>query len=186
MGPEVLIFMISMNCQLDFDPALWSGFDAALMEEWNITATTSCHEVEDYPSNLYAYKRLANKMLADANSTATAWRASDFTTYIDSILSQDQFDVQEEQVVFLTKHSDKIFQKLTASGVAYPTENLAFVENNFEYSTAAVSHEILHLVLEEEGHGKSCYVDAVHENQSRYELKEMGKNNHPVIKKFDC
>jgi hypothetical protein len=64
---------------------------------------------------------------------------------------------------------------------------MAFVENNFEYSTAAVSHEILYLVLEEQGHYRSCYYsDKVHENQFRYELKEMGKNKHPVLKKFDC
>jgi hypothetical protein len=48
------------------------------------------------------------------------------------------------------------------------------------------SHEILHLVLEKQGHEKSCYVDKVHENQFRYELKRMDENKHPVIKKFDC
>ncbi|MEW6603730.1 MAG: hypothetical protein AB1351_03455 [Thermoproteota archaeon] len=178
--------MLSTNCQLDFDPDFWSDFDVVMMQEWNISTITDCHAVDDYPSNLYAYKSLANRMLADTDSTKIAMQSSDFTTYINSILGQSQLDVQKEQVVFLTKYSNKIFQKLTASGVAYPTENLAFVKNNFEYSTAAVSHETLHLVLEEKGHGKSCYVDAVHENQFRYELKEMGKNKHPVIKKFDC
>lgn len=44
---------------------------------------------------------------------------------------------------------------------------------------------ILHLVLEEQRNEKSCYVDMVHENQFRYELKEMGENKRPVIKKFD-
>jgi hypothetical protein len=63
---------------------------------------------------------------------------------------------------------------------------MAFVENNFGYSTAAASHEILHLVLEEEGYDKACYSDLVHENQFRYELKEMGGNKHAVLKKFDC
>jgi hypothetical protein len=130
VGPEVFIFMISMNCQLDFDSDFWSGFDAAMIEEWNITATTSCREVEDYPSNLYGYKSLANKMLADANSTTIAGQASDFTTYINSILGQSQLDLHGEQVVFLTEHSDRVFRKSMASGVAYPTENLAFVENN--------------------------------------------------------
>lgn len=187
MGPEVFIFMVSMNCQLDFDHDFWSDFDAAMMHEWNITTITGCHEVESFPSSIYAYKNLASRMIAqDINSTVVAVQVSDFTAYIDALLDQDMPDVQTEQVVFLTKHSDKIFQKPLASGVAYPTENIAFVENNFEYSTAATSHEILHLLLEAEGHEKSCYVDAVHENQFRYELKEMGKNKHPIIKKFDC
>jgi hypothetical protein len=189
--------MISMNCQLDFDPDFWSGFDTAMMEEWNIAVTTSCHEVEDhYPSNLYAYKSLASRLLlADAttttsnSTTAIAEQATnDFTIYINSILGEGQFDVrgEEKQVVFLTEYSDRVFLKPTASGVAYPTENLAFVKNNFEYSTAATSHEILHLVLEAEGYEKSCYADAVHENQFKYELEDMGGNKYPVMKKFDC
>jgi hypothetical protein len=54
-------------------------------------------------------------------------------------------------VVFLTERSEQVFQKPSASGVAYPSENVVFVENNFGYSTATLSHENLHWVLEEEG-----------------------------------
>lgn len=187
MGPEVFIFMVSMNCQLDFDHDFWFDFDAAMMHEWNITAITGCHGVESFPSSIYAYKNLASRIIAqDENSTVVAGKASDFTAYIDALLDQNRRNIQLEQVVFLTKHSDKIFQKPLASVVAYQTENMAFAENNFEYSTAATSHEILHLVLEAERHEKSCYVDAVHESQFKYELNEMGKNKHPIIKKFDC
>jgi hypothetical protein len=88
--------------------------------------------------------------------------------------------------VFLTEYSEQVFQKALASGVAYPTENIAFVENNFGYSTGTLSHELLHLVLEEQGHEKGCYVDSVHENQFKCELKQIGDNMRPVIKKFDC
>lgn len=66
------------------------------------------------------------------------------------------------------------FQKPLASEIAYPTENVAFVENDFEYSTGTLSHELFHLGLEELGCKKSCYVDKVHENQFRYEMIEMG------------
>ena len=185
MGPEVLIFMISVNCPVDFDSDLWSGFDTAMTEEWNINATTSCYRVDEFPSTLYEYRDLAEEILAarEANVTTVAGQAFDLTAYIDGILRQDA--PSTEQVVFLTEHSEQVFQKLAASGVAYPTENMAFVENNFEYSTAAISHEVLHLVLEEQGHDRSCYADKVHEHQFKYELKEMGGNKHAVLKKFD-
>lgn len=186
MGPEVFIFMVSMNCQLDFDHDFWSDFDAAMMHEWNINTITGCREVESFPSSIYAYKNLASRMIAQHGNSTVVAGLTDFTACIDALLDQSQPNVHNEQVVFLTEHSDRVFQKPLVSGVAYPIENLAFVENNFEYSTAAISHEILHLVLEAEGHGKDCYVDMVHESQFKYELKQMGKNKHPIIKKFDC
>lgn len=185
MAVEVLIFMLSMNCHLDFDSDLWSGFDAAMSEEWNMTATTSCHEVDRVPSSLRGYKNLANSILVDANSTTVAGQPTDFTAYINALLGQS-VPAQEQQILFLTEHSDRVFRNPLASGIAYPAENMAFVENSFEYSTATVSHELLHLVLEEQGYEKSCYVDKVHENQLKYELKEMGGSKHPVLKKFDC
>jgi hypothetical protein len=172
--------MMSMNCHLDFDTEFWSGFDAAMAQEWNVTATTDCHETEQFPSTLRKYDELAGTLVArEQNSTTIA----SVSAYIDRLLARD---AREQQVVFLTEHSQEVFQKPLASGVAYPSEDVAFVENNFEYSTAALSHEILHLVLEEEGHDKGCYVDLVHENQLRYELIQMDKNKWPVIKNFDC
>jgi hypothetical protein len=180
VGPEVLIFMMSMNCHLDFDSEFWSGFDTSMAQEWNITVTTGCHETEQFPSTLRKYDELAGTLAArEQNSTEIA----SVSAYIDRLLAQDASD---RQVVFLTEHSQRVFQKPLASGVAYPSKDVAFVENNFEYSTAALSHEILHLVLEEEGYDKDCYVDLVHENQLRYELIQMGENKRPVIKKFDC
>lgn len=185
MELEVLIFMLSTNCPLDFDPEFWSGFDVAIFEEWNITATTSCYEITEFPSTLYEYKSLANKILMEMDAN-TVGQANDFTTYINRLLSQSVLDAQEQQVVFLTERSEQVFQSHLARGIAYPTENLAFVHNNFGYSTGTLSHELLHLVLEEQGQGKDCYVDKVHENQFRYALKEIGENMRPVIKKFDC
>lgn len=168
---------MTVNCPLDFDSELWSGFDTAMAQEWNVTVTTSCHESERFPSTLREYGDLAETVMAEReNLTAIA----SVTAYIDLLLAQGD---HEQQVVFLTEHSQQVFQKPLASGVAYPSENLAFVENNFGYSTASLSHEILHLVLEEQEHEKSRYVDMVHENQLKYELMQMCDNKRPVIKK---
>jgi hypothetical protein len=145
---------------------------------------TCCYEVKEFPSTLYEYKSLANRILLENNVNTTTAAQVDFTAYIDSLLGQSA--IGAEQIVFLTEHSEQVFQNPLASGIVYPTENMAFVENNFEYSTGTVSHELLHLVLEEQGYDKRCYVDMVHENQFRHELKEMGKNMHPILKKFDC
>jgi hypothetical protein len=121
----------------------------------------------------------------DRNSTAIA----SVSAYIDRFLERggsNQQIASGQQMVFLTERSEQVFQKPSASGVAYPSENVVFVENNFGYSTAALSHEILHRVLEEEDHDKGCFVDMVHENQLKYELTQVGDNKCPVIKKFDC
>ena len=189
MGPEILVFMLSLDCSVDFDSdsGFWAGFDAGMMDEWGIDTATSCHKVGEFPSNFYEYKSLANAILMNA-STATSSEAqtTDFTLYIDSLLGKSAVDAQGRQVVFLTEHSDQVFKKPAAAGIAYVTEDMAFVQNNFEYSTGTLSHEILHLVLEEEGHKKGCYVNKVHRNQFNYEMKEMAGGMYPVVKKFEC
>lgn len=55
-----------------------------------------------------------------------------------------------------------------AEGVAQPSINFGAVELNYEESTKVLSHETLHLVLEDMGHPRSCYADRVHENAYRY------------------
>lgn len=91
-----------------------------------------------------------------------------------------------EQLVFLTDYSEAAFQHPHAFGVANVREDVALVRNSLHYSTGTLSHEILHLVLEERGHDVSCFADKVHENQFNYVLLEMGDSSYPVIKKFDC
>ena len=199
MGPEILVFMLSLDCSVDFDSDsdFWAGFDAGMMDEWGITTATSCYQVGGFPSNIYGYKSLANAIVMNASTTAATTTtssevvqgraATDFTLYIDSLLGQGAIDARGHQVVFLTGHSDLVFKKPAARGIAYVAEDMAFVENNFGYSTGTLSHEILHLVLEEEGHEKSCYVNKVHRNQFNYEMKEMGEGGkYPVVKKFEC
>jgi hypothetical protein len=183
---EVLIFMLSLDCSTDFDSEFWGDFDGAMSEVWGVNATTSCYETAKIPSNLYEYKTLASKLLAMRDENAVA--STDFTTYIDSLLGQSLFDRQkEQQIVFLTEYSETVFLNPAARGIAYPTENMAFVKNNYEYSTATISHEILHLVLEEQGYDKECYVEQVHENQFSFAMMQMGSyNKFPLVNKFEC
>lgn len=70
-----------------------------------------------------------------------------------------------------------------AEGVAFPSLNYGTVELNYKSSTKALSHETLHLMLEEMGHPKGCYVDAVHENAYRY-ARYYG--NVIIMAHFDC
>jgi hypothetical protein len=190
---EVLVFMLSLDCSTDFNHDFWVGFDNGMANEWNINATTSCYQISNLPSDIYAYESLADRIVAEEKNNATSTaeiQPMDFTTYIDGLLSQTAISRQQEkiqqQVVFLTDYSDSVFQRGDASGVAYPTENIAFVRNNYAYSTGTLSHEILHLVLEEEGYPTSCYVDKVHENQFNFSLKEMGDGEYPIVNRFDC
>jgi hypothetical protein len=191
---EVLVFMLSLDCSADFNHDFWTGFDMGMADEWSINATTSCYQISNLPSDIYSYESLADRIIAEEknNVTSTAEiQPVDFTTYIDRLLSQTTISRQQEeklqqQVVFLTDYSESVFQRGDANGIAYPTENIAFVRNNYAYSTATLSHEVLHLVLEEEGYPQSCYVDRVHENQFSFSLKEMGDGEYPIVNRFDC
>lgn len=70
-----------------------------------------------------------------------------------------------------------------AEGVAFPAMNYGAVELNYEKSTKALSHETLHLVLQDMGHPRSCYADAVHENAYNY-ARYYGKVI--IMAHFDC
>lgn len=204
---SILVVMLSTNCSIDFQPQFWAGFDNAIVDEWNIDTATSCHQIKgELPSNLYEYETLASKILAikDEGEDVIATNkdkmhpaAKNFTSFIDSLLlsnnNKTAVDVQKnverrQQTIFLTEYSSSVFRSPFARGIAYPADDIAFVKNNFEYSTGTLSHEMLHLVLEEKGYEESCYVDKVHENQFTYSLKESSywRGKHPVVAKFDC
>ena len=177
---EVLIFMLSVNCSLGFDQNFWGDFDGAMASEWNVTTATSCYEIDQFPADRAEYRNLANRLASQQTSTASV----DFTSYIDNLLEGRQ----GKQVVFLTEWSQPIFRHYAAGGIAYVKEDVAFVKNNMEYSTGNLSHEVLHLALEEEGYDKACYADKVHENQHLFAMEKMGPsgNSYPIVKKFDC
>ena len=69
-----------------------------------------------------------------------------------------------------------------ADGVAQPALNFGAVEFNYSESAKVLSHETLHLMLEEAGHPKSCYVDSVHENAHRFAVYD----DVVVLAHFDC
>lgn len=104
------------------------------------------------------------------------------------ITSNSSLFQEKLQVVFLTQYCQNIFQRDEAEGIAYPGQDIGFVKNNYYDSTAALNHEILHLVLEENGYPKSCYIDKVHRSQFNLVLKEIGPNGekYSLIEKFDC
>jgi hypothetical protein len=70
-----------------------------------------------------------------------------------------------------------------AHGVAQPTENFGAVNFNYQESTKVVSHETLHLMLEEAGYPQSCYVDAVHEHAYSFARYD---DNVMILAHFDC
>ena len=185
--------MLSLNCSVDYRPNFWGGFDTAMLEEWNIDTITNCYQVDKFPFNYGDYENLANTLSNVENNkdiTISQTRPANFTTYFDKILlNQSMTDLQKsqhKQVVFLTEYSKSVFQRDDAAGISYPSENIAFVRNNYFYSTGTLSHEILHLVLEEKGYSKSCFVDKVHENQFKFILRQIGNQDYPIINKFNC
>lgn len=180
---EVLIFMLSIDCSSGFDQNFWGDFDGAMLNEWNITTVTSCHEVDQFPTSLAEYKSLANRLASEQTGTSSV----DFTGYIDNLLAGAE-GRQGKQVVFLTQFSLPVFRNYAAGGISYVKQDMAFVKNNMDYSTGNLSHEVLHLALEEEGYDKACYADKVHENQHLFVMEKMGSsgNSYPILKKFDC
>jgi hypothetical protein len=48
------------------------------------------------------------------------------------------------------------------------------VKFNGKCTTTTLSHETLHLSLEDIGYPKACYVDKIHDNQFSFTLKELG------------
>jgi hypothetical protein len=68
-------------------------------------------------------------------------------------------------------------------GLSRPHSNFGTVDYNYYETTKTVSHETLHLVLEERGYEKSCYVDKVHENA--YSLARHD-DNIMIIAHFEC
>jgi hypothetical protein len=67
-------------------------------------------------------------------------------------------------------------------GLSRPQSNFGTVNYNYYETTKTVSHETLHLVLEERGHEKSCYADKVHENAYSFARHD----NIMIIAHFEC
>lgn len=68
-------------------------------------------------------------------------------------------------------------------GLARPHSDFGTVDFNYRETAKTVSHETLHLILEERGYEKSCYADKVHENAYSFSRHD---GNIMIIKHFEC
>ncbi|AFU57970.1 hypothetical protein Ngar_c10280 [Candidatus Nitrososphaera gargensis Ga9.2] len=124
------------------------------------------------------------------SAMAQEWGISSQTICLDQLNEQEKADLQTalHRVglnVIVMQDNNQIIHGINdrAQGVAQPTVNFGAVEFNYEYSAKVVSHETLHLMLEERGYPKSCYVDAVHEHA--YTLARY-YDNIMIIQHFEC
>lgn len=124
------------------------------------------------------------------SAMAKEWNISSQTICLEGLSEQEKADLQAtlQRVglnVIVIQDDNPIIDGINhrASGMAQPTENFGAVEFNYEESTKVLSHETLHLMLEEAGYPKSCYVNAVHDNAYNY---ARHYNNIMILAHFDC
>lgn len=198
--------MLSLNCSADFSDSLWYEFDSAMNSEWQLNVTTGCYQIQSIPSSLSGYVDLRDEILKakqEQQASLLAYESdlTDFTAYIDNLLStaprrnglpeavdaaSNSTNVKKSgtQIAFITEYSEDAFRaNALAQGIAYPSQDIALVRNNYQYSIAPVSHEILHLALQEDDYSPECYLYKLHEMQFRYILTPSG---YPIIQKFGC
>jgi hypothetical protein len=92
-------------------------------------------------------------------------------------------DLQNVGLNVITMVDDSAFLGSEFDGFARPSENFGVIDFNYHDSTISLSHETLHLALEEMGYPTSCYVDAVHENSYRF---ARYYDAIMIIKYFEC
>lgn len=92
-------------------------------------------------------------------------------------------DLQNVGLNVITMRDDNVAVPIGENGLARPSLNYGAVEFNYQDSTKTLSHESLHLVLEDMGYSQSCYVDKVHENA--YRLARY-YDNIMILKHFEC
>jgi hypothetical protein len=103
------------------------------------------------------------------------WNIQSQTLCLDGLTEEDKANLQValQRVglnVIIMQDDNQIVDGINdrAHGVAQPSVNFGAVEFNYERSTTVLSHETLHLMLEEAGNPKTCYVEAVHDNAYSY------------------
>lgn len=118
------------------------------------------------------------------------WNISSQTLCLEGLNEQEKEDLQSAlqrvgQNVIIMSVDNVVLEGMNhrARGVAQPSENFGKVEFNYEESSKVLSHETLHLMLEQIGYPKSCYVDAVHENAYRY---ARYYDSVMILAHFDC
>lgn len=161
---DVLIVFMALNCTADYSPDYWSLFNEAMIDQWNITAAAFCYEVDSYPTER-----------AQLYSLRDSWNLPNGT-----------------QSVFITPYEPGIHNSQITRGVAILKDDIAFVQSkpNGRTLSETTSHEILHLVLEEQGYDKSCYSNKVHRFAYREPLAVYVEHwifNHvEIVSRFSC
>ena len=128
---------------------------------------------------------------ADYDSAmAKEWGVSSQTICLDKLSILDKAELQANLKelglnVIVMSSDDHFLDGINdqALGVAQPDLNTGAVKFNGEYTTTTLSHETLHLILEDLGYPKACYVDGVHKHAS--EFARYG-DNVMVMQHFDC
>lgn len=131
----------------------------------------------------------ADQWAAYDSAMAQEWNISSQTICLDKLVEQDKADLLTALQgaglnVIVMQDDNTIVRGLNdrAQGVAQPALNFGSVEFNYQESTKVLSHETLHLMLEEAGHQKSCYVDAVHDNAYRF----VKYDDVMIMAQFEC
>jgi hypothetical protein len=124
------------------------------------------------------------------SAMAQEWNISSQTICLDQLTEEEQADLQAilQRVglnVIVMQDDNPIVDGINdrAYGMAQPSVNFGAVEFNYKESTKTLSHETLHLMLEEMGYPKSCYVDAVHDNAYHFARYH---DNIMIMAQFDC
>jgi hypothetical protein len=124
------------------------------------------------------------------SAMAQEWGIFSQTICLEQLSEQVKADLQANLQelgfnVIVMQDNNEIVRGINdrAQGVAQPTLNFGAVEFNYQESSKVVSHETLHLILEEKGYPKSCYVDKVHENAYRF---ARYYDNVMILAYFDC
>lgn len=161
---DVLIVFMALNCSATYDAEYWSLFNDAMIAEWNIAPAAFCMEVDAFPADRPALYSLRDN-----------WSLQNGT-----------------QVLFILPYDPDIHRSQITRGVALPQDNIAFVQSkpNGRTLSETTSHEILHLVLEEQGYDKDCYSQKVHKYAYREPLAAYSTHwifNHvEIVSRFSC
>ena len=123
------------------------------------------------------------------SAMAREWNIPSQTICLDGLGDQDKADLlaalqRAGLNVIVMQDDSTIVRGINdrANGVAQPALNFGAVEFNYHESAKVLSHETLHLMLEEAGHPRSCYVDAVHDNAHRF----ARYGDVVILAHFDC
>lgn len=189
---------------LDTSISLTIGRAASLMHEILRRRIDRPGGSDLYPAGIFTvlpawwsfstWRRIASSTLTvtfgqSTTAMARKWSISSQTICLDGLDDQDKADLlaalqRAGLNVIVMQDDNTIVRGINdrANGVAQPALNFGAVEFNYQESAKILSHETLHLMLEEADHPRSCYVDAVHDNAHRF----ARYGDVVILAHFDC